>query len=105
MARSWQDLKRGKHAESLGDDPPGRLQPVHAWHPDVHQDDVWPVPEHGADGLGPAGSLGYYRDAGLVQDHAESGPYQGLIIGDNYPRLPGARRPRSLGPWTPPGSG
>ena len=66
-----------------GHDAACRLQAVHDGHADVHQHDVGPGPAGRLDGLRSIVGLG--SDAQVLvgfEDHAESGPYEGLVVGD-----------------------
>jgi hypothetical protein len=67
-------------------EPPGRLDAVDARHPDVHQDDVGAKRETPVHRLGAVGRLpdDSERVVGL-DDAAEAGPHQRLIVGDEDP--------------------
>jgi hypothetical protein len=69
-----------------GQDPPGRLEPVHLGHPDIHQHDVRPVLQRGRDRLPAVRGLGHHRDARGAQDQPEAAPDQRLVIRDDHPR-------------------
>src|ERR1035437_5824168 len=72
-------------------DLPGGLEAVHFRHSHVHQDHVGLVVGGGLDGLCPVGCLGDHGDpVCCLEDHAESGPDQLLVIGDEYPDRVGA---------------
>ena len=85
-------VERGQHDDPRavpvprgGQDPPGRLEPVHLRHPDVHQHDVRPVLERGRDRLPPVRGLGHHRDARRAEDQPEAAPDQRLVVGDDHP--------------------
>jgi hypothetical protein len=77
--RQDDDLHAGQVV--LGGDAPGGLEPVHVRHPDVHQHDVSPLPPGQRDSLRPVGGLTHdFHVVGAVDQHAETGPDQCLII-------------------------
>ena len=64
----------------------GRLDPVHAWHPDVHQYDIGAVPSGLFDRLLTGAGLGDDFDvAGALEQSFEPGAEQRLVVGDDYP--------------------
>jgi hypothetical protein len=66
-------------------DLPRRLQPIGARHADVHQHHVGLVLTGDADGLGAVGRLRHHRQVLLrVEQRAETGPYQGLVVGQDH---------------------
>ena len=85
-------VERGQHDDPRavpgpcgGQDPPGRLEPVHLRHPDVHQHDVRPVLERGRDRLPPVRGLGHHLDARRAEDQPEAAADQRLVVGDDHP--------------------
>ncbi len=82
-----------------GGDPPGRFDPVEVGHADVHQHDVRPQRRGGLDRLPPVTGLSDYLDVGLgIQDHAEAGTDELLIVSDqnaHHERTPPARGRRT----------
>ena len=88
---------------------PGRLDAVHAGHPDVEQAHVRAQPPGQLDGLAPVGGLADDLDAGLrVEDHRQPGADDLLVVRDERrgrsraaPRA--AARRSTVQP--PPGSG
>ena len=93
-------MSRADAAVALGRRAPaGRLEPVEARHPDVHQDDVGSVPPGEPDGRLAVGGLGDDVDIRLgLEDHPEAGPDQRLVVGDEDPES--AARSRRSGPVT-----
>ena len=85
VERGQHDDPRAVPAARGGQDPPGRLEPVHLRHPDVHQHDVRPVLEGGRDRLPPVRGLGHHRDARRAEDQPEAAPDQRLVVGDDHP--------------------
>ena len=80
---------------------PGRREAVRAGHPDVHQDDVGALGPGQLDGLVAVDRLADHLDVvrGLEQ-HAEAGPDQRLVVGEQYPdhrRAPSSGRFRWAG--------
>ena len=71
-------------------EPARRLEPIEARHPDVHQDDVGRVAPRQADGGLAVRRLGDDLDVGLrLEDHAEPGPDQRLVVGDQDAKASG----------------
>ena len=65
-------------------DLPGRLDPVHLRHPDVHEDDVGPHLPHQTDRLDPVGGLPEHLEIGRgVDEDPETGPHERLIVDDD----------------------
>ena len=61
----------------------GRLDPVDARHPDVHQDDVGREVAGPGHGLLAVGGLADHVEVGLdLEDHPEAAPDQRLVVGD-----------------------
>src|SRR5690606_11789609 len=92
----------------VGGDAAGRLQPVHAGHPDVHQRDVGEQLAAGGERLLAVGRLAGHRDVVLVvEDRGESRAHQPLVVGqqnlDHVAPFPRGRRARTRKP--PPGPG
>src|SRR5207248_8165775 len=85
VERGQHDDPRAVPAPGGGQDPPGRLEPVHLRHPDVHQHDVRPVPERGRDRLPPVRGLGHHRDARRAEDQPEAAADQRLVVRDDHP--------------------
>ncbi len=70
----------------VGHDPPGRLEPVHRGHADVHQHHVRALTRHQVDGLSPVRGLTHDFDVlGRAEQHREPAPDQGLIVRHRYP--------------------
>ena len=68
------------------EDAPGRFEPVHLRHPDVHQHYVRLVFQDCGHSVRAVGGLSNDGDPGIAQDHAESGADQGLVVGDEDAR-------------------
>ena len=72
--------------------PAGRLEPIEAGHPDVHQHDVGAEPPGQPNGRLAVRCLGHDGDVGLrLEDHPEARPDEGLVVGHEDPQ-PGRRR-------------
>ncbi len=72
-----------RHGEEL----PGGLEPVHHRHADIHQHDVGAGPLAGVDGLSAVAGLGDDTDLRVgLEDHAEAGPDERLVVGDQDAR-------------------
>jgi hypothetical protein len=85
------EVERGDdhHGERIFDSRPGQraggLEPVELGHPDVEQAHVGPQHPGQRHRLPTVGRLTHHLDAGLgVQDHAQPGPDQFLVVGDKY---------------------
>ncbi len=66
-----------------GQQPPRGLDPVQLGHPDVHQHDVGPQLARLVDGLEPVAGLADDLEIVLgVEDHAEAGAHERLVVGD-----------------------
>ena len=66
---------------------PGRLDPVHARHPDVHQHDIGQVAPRLLDGLLAGAGLGDDLDvAGALEQGLEPRAEQRLVVGDDHPQ-------------------
>jgi hypothetical protein len=77
--------QHGGLTAALGDDPARGLQPVEIRHLDVHQHDARPPRARQVDRIAPVGSLADYGDAGLrLEDRAEAGAHEGLVVGDEH---------------------
>ena len=81
------EVEGGEHQHPRGrlarEQPPGRLEPVHDRHPDVHQDDVGAGPPAGVDGLRAVAGLGDDSDLRVgLEDHPEAGAHECLVVGD-----------------------
>ena len=79
--------------DCVAEDLAGRFQPVHDRHPDVHQNDVGPQMPRQADRVRAVGGLAHDLQAGLGGEHrGEALPHHRLVVGDQAPRGPAARR-------------
>jgi hypothetical protein len=86
-----QDQHPDRVLDAVAGQAPGRLDPVHAGHADVHEHDVGPDVPGQPHRLGPIGRLPDHLEARLgVQDHPEPGPHQRLVVGDQDPDGHGA---------------
>ena len=84
---------------------PGRLQPVHPRHPDVHQHHVGVVAPRPPTRRLAVGRLAHHRDAlGGVQDDAEPRADQFLVVDHQHPDR-GRARPGSSSGRQPGGDG
>ena len=82
----------------VGQDALGRLQAVELGHPDVHEDDVRAPAAHEVDCGAPVARLADDGQVGLgVDDDAEPGAQQPLIVGDEDRDGPCGRRGRLVG--------
>ena len=82
-AAALQDARKGDHldARHLGLDACDRLNPVHVWHEDVHQYDVWPQPACLLDLLATIGSLADHRDRRLLlEEHPQPLPHNPVVV-------------------------
>jgi hypothetical protein len=70
-------------------DPPGRLDPVHPGHAQIHEHDVGLVPEH-AEGLGGASCRADEPDVRLAAQQQLEGLREHLVVVDH--QYPGHRR-------------
>ena len=74
---------------------PGRLDPVHAGHPDVHQHDIGQVAPRLLDRLLAGAGLGDDLDvAGALEQRFEPGAQQRLVVGDDHPQARVSQRLR-----------
>jgi hypothetical protein len=65
------------------EDPPGGLQAVQAWHPNVHEDDIGSKFLDLGDGGDAIGGLAHYVKVRLgLEDQSEPAPNQRLIVDD-----------------------
>ena len=63
----------------------GGLEPIHHRHSNVHEHHVGSAAPAGLDRLGPVVGLGHNAQLGVgLEDHAESGSHQGLVVGDDH---------------------
>jgi hypothetical protein len=89
------------HVRKVGSpgDPAGRVQPVDAWHADVHQDDVGVGLLCQVNGSGTVGGLAHHNHPWLgVDEGPEPGADQRLVLGDENPdRLGHAPPPGDAG--------
>ena len=77
------------HGERILDGRPGQrargLEPVELGHPDVEQADIGPQLPGQRHGFPAVARLTHHLDVGLgVQDHAQPGPDELLVVGDEY---------------------
>jgi hypothetical protein len=101
------------YGERIFDGRPGQhprgLQPVELGHPDVEQAHVGPQLPGQRHGFAAVSRLTHHLDVGLsVQDHAQPGPDQLLVVGDKYADRHRAGRVRGSSasttqPWSGPG--
>jgi hypothetical protein len=79
--REDQNARRGQPV--VAGDASGEFDAVHLRHPDVHQDDVGPLPNRELHG---AASIGGFPDhvdvGGAAQQHGEAAPHEGLVVVD-----------------------
>src|ERR1700694_2744027 len=81
-AAALQDARQGDHLDvrHLGLDACDRLNPVHVWHQDVHQDHVRPQPACQLDRFAAIGSLADHRDRGLpIEEHPQPLPHNPVV--------------------------
>ena len=83
-------------------DPPGRFDAVDAGHPDVHQDDVGPVPPDRGDRVEPVGRLAGQPEVVLALDQgAQAEADQILVVGDEDRDHDGIAGPTGRPGWWP----
>jgi hypothetical protein len=86
-----QDLRRGGSS-------------IHAWHVDVHQNEIWFEPAHRLECLGPGRRLANETESGRGPEHRAGGSArQNAVVNDQHAVLPTIRRSfrdaRSLATW------
>ena len=90
------EAEGGEDEDALTRQAAGRLDAVHARHPDVHQHDVGAVRLGRRDRLLAGGGLGHHLDrAGRLEHGLEAGAHHRLVVGDDDPQ-PAGRQARQL---------
>jgi signal transduction histidine kinase len=103
------EVEGGQHEDGhrmvmilVGEDAARCLEPVDVWHLDVHQHDVWMTPVDEVDRVATVAGLTNDADPRLfLKNRSEAGPYEGLIVGDQYCHwvadlIPGFRHGRTV---------
>ena len=87
----------------IGGDAAGRLDAVESGHANVHQEDVGPVPSGELDGRVTVGGLPDELEViGVVDEGAEAGAYEWLVVGDGDPDHDGSPEGRWAATRKPP---
>ena len=84
------DARRLREAGEVGGgkDLPGGLQPVHPWHPDIHEHHVARRATHHRDSLCSIPCLAHDDHVLLrVDHHCEPCPHQLLVVDEDHPDL------------------
>jgi hypothetical protein len=85
------EVECGEHDDArardgIGEQALGRLDPVDAWHADVHEHDVWLEASREVDHLEPVRGLADHLDVVLsLEDHAKAASHEPLVVGDEEP--------------------